>query len=732
MGDKNIVLNKTASDKSKPLQSEPGSKEGYMDPLLDCLVILTHLNEHPCSPNALTAGLPLVQNRLTPQLFVRAAKRAGFASRIVERSLRKISKLVLPAILILKDNRACILKKLGDEPNTAEIITPDSGGGVSKIPLNELQESYTGFAIFLKPIMTFDKRADEYQIATKKSWFWGTLWNYRKIYYQVILATLLLNIFALASPLYIMNIYNRVVPNFAVETLWVLSSGIIIVIVFDFILRVLRGYLIDIAGKKADTILAGTLFQQAMNVRLEAKPASSGAFANNLHEFEVLRDFFTSATVSTLVDLPFVFIFIAVMFMVGGPIGYIPLIAMPIIFSLSYFIEMPIRHSVEKSLFAASQKHALLTEAVYGLETIKGASAEGTLQHKWEQIVGIAAQAGLKSRFFATMAINFSSFMAQLLAIIIVIIGVYLIAGNKLTMGGLIACSILEGRIIGPLAQIAALLTRFNQSKIALKNLNKVMELPVERPPEKKFLHRPTFQNSIEFHDLTFKYPNQERVVLQNVNFKINAGERVGIVGRMGSGKSTIEKLLLNFYTPTKGAIFVDGIDLAQIDPADLRRNIGYVSQDYSLLYGTVYENIALGTPWANDQMVLQAARLVGVDHFIKQHPSGFSMMIGEQGMGLSGGQRQAVVIARAILANPAILLLDEPTSAIDTATEQVLVNNLLAYAANKTLIVVTHKPSMLALVNRLILMDNGQIIADGPKDEIIAKLHNNQIKTAS
>lgn len=711
--------------------TSPPPKEGFMDPLLDCLVILTHFNERPFSGNALTAGLPLVKNRLTPQLFVRAAQRAGFSSRIVQRPLDKISKLVLPAILILKDNRACILKTIKENQREVEVITPDSGGGVATINFKELQEIYTGFAIFLKPLLEFDKRADEYQIASKKSWFWGTLWGYRKIYGQVVLATLLLNIFALASPLFIMNVYNRVVPNFAVETLWTLSSAIIVVITFDFLIRVLRGYLIDVAGKKADTILASNLFQQALGVRLEAKPVSSGAFANNLHEFEILRDFFTSATVSALVDLPFLFIFVIVMFAVGGVIGYVPFVAIPVVLAGSYFLEIPIRRAIEKTVVASTQKHALLIEAVNNLETIKGASAEGSLQRKWEQYVGISSQASLKSRFFAALAVNFTSLMAQILTVVIIIMGVYLIAANKLTLGGLIACSILEGRIIAPLAQIAALLTRYNQSKMALKGLNKVMGLPVERPADKKFIHLPTIKGNIEFHDVSFKYPGHERLALQNLKLKINAGERVGIVGRMGSGKSTLEKLLLNFYSPTEGAIFIDGIDLMQIDPADLRHSIGYVSQDYSLLYGTVYENISLGTPWAGDQMVLQAAKLAGVDLFINQHPAGFSMPIGEQGAGLSGGQRQSIAIARAILSNPAILLLDEPTSAIDNYAEQILIRNLANYAANRTLIIVTHKLSMLALVNRVILMDNGQVVADGPKDEVLKQLHNNQIKFA-
>ncbi|MCK4869746.1 MAG: type I secretion system permease/ATPase, partial [Gammaproteobacteria bacterium] len=597
-------------------------KEGFSDPLLDCLVILTHLNEKPFSARSLTAGLPLVQNRLTPQLFLRAARRAGFSSRIVKRPLEKISQLILPAVLLLKNSRVCILHKIINT-ETVEVVFPETGGGVAQVRVAELEADYSGFAIFMKPVLKFERRADQFNVADKQSWFWGTLWNYRKIYGHVILAALLINLFALATPLFIMNVYDRVVPNFAVETLWVLAIGVAIVIGFDLLLRTLRGYLIDVAGKKADTVLASTLFQQAMSVEMSAKPASSGAFASNIREFEVLRDFFASASVTTLVDLPFIFLFIGIIWAIGGVIALIPLLAIPIVFCCAYFLEIPIRRAVEKAVFGATQKHAILVEAINSLETIKSAGAEGTMQRKWEQYVGETAHAGLKSRFFSTLAINLTAFISHLITIAIVVTGVYLIANNSLTVGGLIACVILNGRAIAPLAQVAALITRYNQSRIALKGLNRVMALPTERSVEKKFLHKPTFVKSIDFHDVSFQYPGQEGLALNNISLSIKAGERVAILGNMGSGKSTLQKLMLNLYAPTAGAVFVDGIDVAQIDPADLRRNIGYVSQDYSMLYGTVHENIALSMPWANDQMVVRAAQVAGVDKFVRQHPAG-------------------------------------------------------------------------------------------------------------
>jgi ATP-binding cassette subfamily C protein LapB len=704
-------------------------KEGFSDPLLDCLVVLSRLYEHPISANALIAGLPLVKNRLTPQLFMRAAERIGLVTKLVQRPLTLISKLILPAVLILKNNNACILTKTCDgDKNCLEIIMPDSGGGVAKVSLEDLKDDYTGFAIFLKPVLQFEKRADEFNVASNKSWFWGTLWEYRGIYAQVIAAALFINIFSLASPLFVMNVYNRVVPNFAEATLWVLALGMSFVIGFDLLVRTLRGYLIDIAGKKADVLMASKLFQQTLNIKMSAKPASAGAFANNLKEFEVLRDFFTSATVSTLVDLPFVFIFVIVMFIIGGSVAFVPLFAIPIILLGSYFLEIPIQKAVESAMFAATQKHAILVETVSGLETIKATGAEGSLLRKWEQYVGTAAQAGLKSRLFSGFAVNFTNFIAQFVTVGIIIVGVYLAAQQKMTLGGLIACMILVGRVIAPLSQIAALLTRFNQSRIALKGLNKLMELPVERPQEKKFLHKPLFKENIEFHNVSLQYPNQEHYALKDLNFKINIGEHVAIIGRMGSGKSSLQKLILNLYSPTEGAIFIDGIDSAQIDPADLRRNIGYVSQDYSLLYGTVYENIALGTPWASDQMVLQAAKMVGIDSFIQQHPAGFAMPIGEQGGGLSGGQRQAIAIARAILAGPSVLLLDEPTSSIDEHSEKIIVDNLRTYLEGRTLILVTHKAALLGLVDRLIVLDNGKIIADGEKNSVLRDLQHPQM----
>ncbi len=692
-----------------------------VDPLLDCLVILTHLYHNPFSHEALKSGLPLENHRLTPDLFYRAAERAGFSSRILKRPLKRMSNLVLPAVLIQKNDQACILQKINDD-QTVDIILPESGGGVIKKSYAELEESYLGFAIFVTPVFKFEKRSEtNIEDPTKTSWFWGTLWRYRAIYMQVVFASLFINIFALLTPLFVMNVYDRVIPNYALTTLWVLLSGIIVIFVFDFLLRILRGYLIDVCGKKADVIIASILFERVMGIQMAHKPTSVGAFVNNLREFEMLRDFFTSSTLTTMVDLPFIVLYFIFVAYLGGEVVYVPLVIVPIIFLLTYIFEKPMRNNVILALKGAAQKHAVLVESITGLETVKCLSIEGQMQRKWEQSVSMSAKYGLKSRFLSSLIINITNFAQQLIYVLMVTVGVFLIHDGKMTLGALIACSILAGRILAPLMQFANILTRFQQARMSLECLNKIMELPIERPVERKFLHRPMLKGDIEFENVTFKYPGQDILALDNVSFKMASMERLAILGHIGSGKSTIQKLLLGLYQQESGSIRIDGIDINQIDPIDIRRHIGYVPQDSMLFYGTVRENIAMTAPWAPDQLIAQAAFLAGVDTFVNRHPAGFDMHIGERGEGISGGQRQTITIARALLANPSIWLFDEPTSAMDDRTEFELLRRISHYLKMKTLILATHRLSLLPLVERIIIMDKGKLIADGPKEKVIA-----------
>lgn len=703
--------------------SDRQAESSFVDPLLDCLVMMTQLNHRPFSHDALRAGLPLENNQLTPLLFIRAAERAGFAARLVKRPLQKISRLVLPVILLLKDNQACILNSINQD-GTVDLIFPESNKGVFKKPIAEVDANYIGYAIFMRPVFSFESRTESPTTTIEeKSWFFSTLWRYRYIYAQVILAAFFVNIFTLVGPLFIMNVYDRVVPNYAETTLWVLAIGVLVIFSFDFILRLLRGYLIDICGKKADILMASSIFQHILGLQMVHKPQSVGAFASNLREFETLRDFFTSATLTTLIDLPFTLIFFFLIWYLGGILVLVPLMAVPIIFISALLVEKPLNSSIKQTIQGSAQKNAVMIEAISSLETIKCLGAEGQIQKKWESSVAKVAGHGLTARFLSSLIMTITNYSQQLVLIATMVLGVYLIHENALTVGGLIACNILANRILAPLAQMTGLLTRYHQSKIALDSLNKIMALPLERPTHKQFIHRPLLKGNIEFENVSFKYPQQKTFSLEKVSFRIKAGEKIGIIGRMGSGKTTLQKLIMGLYPPLTGNIRIDGIDLAQIDPADLRRNIAYVPQDALLFFGNVRDNIALTMPWAEDAQIVQVAKIAGVDAFVDHHPSGYGLFIGERGEGLSGGQRQAIAIARAILSNAPICLFDEPTSAMDNATEQDLMSRLSAYLTQKTLVLVTHKVAVFPLVERLILLDNGRLLMDGPKEKVLAQL---------
>ena len=702
----------------------------FEDPLLQCLVILTKLFNKPFSANALKAGLPLVNNRFTPALFIRAAERAQLSARLMKKSLAKFTDLVLPAVLLLQDGQACILLKYVDKKKKrVQIILPSTGEGTLELSVKELQANYSGYALFARPIYTYDARTEESVMPRPWHWFWGTLFKSWPIYSEVIVASFLINLFALASPLFVMNVYDRVVPNHAIETLWVLAIGVTIVFGFDFIIRTIRGYFIDIAGKKTDVWLSSLIFEQVLGTQRIAHPRSVGAFANHLHEFESFREFFTSATLTTLIDLPFAFLFILVIFTLHPDLAMIPLYAIPLVLVVSILIQFPLHKVIEQTFRAGAQKQALVVETLTGMETLKATGAEGEMQRRWEQLVGQVAQSSLKSRFLSALSVNFAQFVQQMTTVVVVVYGVYLIVAGELTMGALIACTILAGRALAPLVPVANLFARYHHSLAALRTLNQVMKMPLERPLNSQFLHRPQLQGNIEFKQVDFSYPEQPLPALTKVALKINAGQKVGIIGRIGSGKSTVAKLLLGFYQPYSGSSLFDGIDSRQIDPADLRRNIGYVPQDIELFYGTVKDNIVMGASHIEDSLVLSVAKLAGVDEFVNRHPLGFEWQIGERGAGLSGGQRQAIVLARALLLNPPILLLDEPTNSMDNRAEEQLKIRLQTYLKDKTLLLVTHRMSLLSLVDRLIVMDGGQVVAMGPKDQVIQALASGQVK---
>lgn len=720
------------ADNSNNNQAWTLPKEAFLpdDPLANCLVLLTRLQHRPFSLQSLTAGLPLESSRLTPELFVRAAARADISAHILKRPLAKITNLTLPAVLLLEGRQACILLEKLDN-GRVKVIFPEAGAGEDEVALADIESRYTGFAIFVKPTFRFDKRSDQGSIPKPKHWFWGTVRMAWPIYSEVLVASLLINLFALVMPLFIMNVYDRVVPNSTLQTLWVLAIGVGVVYVFDFIMRSLRGYFIDIAGKKIDVILSANIFEKVMGIRMEARPPSVGAFASNLQEFEAFREFITSATITTLVDIPFLVLFLTLIWWLGGPAAIPAMVAVPLILLVSLMLQRPLAAVINETFRTSAQRQSTLIESLTGLETLKAMGAEGPMQRRWEQLIGHLGKLSLKARLLSAANVNAATFLQQIATVAVVIVGVYLIAERELSIGALIACTLLTGRALAPLSQVAGLITRFHHARAALDGINRMMALPVEREAGKSFVHRSSFKGTIEFKDVSFNYPEQQVAALQNISFRIAAGDRVGIIGRIGSGKTTIEKLVMGLYQPTSGSIWVDGVDLQQIDPADLRKNIAYVPQDPMLFYGTVRDNIVLGAPYVDDKAMLIAAEIAGVAEFVNRHPLGFDMPVGERGDGLSGGQRQSIAVARALLMSPVMMLLDEPSNSLDNRSEENLKAKLAEKLEGKTLVLVTHRASMLTLVNRLIVIDGGRIIADGPKEQVLEALAGGKLNVA-
>ncbi|MGP1359540.1 type I secretion system permease/ATPase [Campylobacter sp.] len=702
------------------------------DELLQCLVIFTKLHNNPYSADALTIGLPvkdgedieLFSLKSSRSLFSRAASRAGFASTLVRKDLEQISPLVLPCILMLRGKKACILESFSADRKMANIITPELSTGSSAIEMSRLKDEYLGYAYYLKrEFVPEDTSSTKLIDAGNDHWFWGTLKRSKKIYFDVVIASFIINLFVLASPLFTMNVYDRVVPNNAVETLWVLALGVSVVYGIDLFLKFVRSYFLEIAGKKSDIIMSSILFERVMDMKFSNKPKSVGSFASNLKEFDTVRNFFSSASLAAIVDLPFAIIFLVVTYFIGSYIVLVPIVIMMAILCYTFFIKDPLQNAIKSTFEASAVKNGILIESLSSLETIKTLGASGHVQWNWEEATGEIANRSIKSKIITTSITTVTSFLVQLNTIAIIVLGVYMIQDTHLTMGGLIAAVMLSSRAIAPMGQVASLAANFEQTKTAYQSLSKIMQMPVERPEGKKFVRRNSFDGKIEFKNVSFTYPDTTKGSLDRINFVIQPGEKVGIIGKNGSGKTTLQKLILGLYSPTEGSVLIDGIDINQIDPADLRRNIGYVPQDVVLFKGTVRENIVQKAPYVDDIQIIRAAKVSGVDEYVNAHPLGFDMPVFERGDGISGGQRQSIAVARAFLLDSPIILLDEPTNSLDNTVENKLKINLKTNTINKTMLLVTHRTSMLDLVDRLIVMDNGKILLDGPRDEVLARL---------
>ena len=623
---------------------------------------------------------------------------------------------------LLKNKKALVLQELDIEKNEAIVSLPETGGK-AQLTIEELESNFVGYLFLIKQQYRGDRNFDVHIDNSNEHWLWQKIKNTSSIYRDVIIASVMVNLFALVSPLFIMNIYDKVVPNLAFESLWVLAIGATVAYIFDLVLKQLRAYLIDVAGKKIDIEVSSKLFAKVIGAPLEKRSLSVGGMAKQLSEFDNIREFLSSATISALVDLPFAILFMLCIWLVAGDLVMFPLIASVLIIGYTLLNQSKLRKAIDESNRFSSLRHGHLIECLSSLESIKANGAEGVVQNAWQQMIGHTATWLLKSKMITNSVLNFASFIVQISVIAVVVLGVYRVSENLISMGGIIAAVMLTGRAISPIAKLAGLMTRSNQTLSALKQLDTLMAQEGEFEDKAHLVSRTTLSGSINADNISFTYPNSDQRSLQSISLNIKAGEKIAIVGHNGSGKTTLAKLLLGLYQPTKGTIQFDGLNHHQIHPSDLRRNVGYLPQDITLFHGTIRDNILFGTRQVTEYQLIRAVQLSGVNVFTDNDSQGLDQQVGESGSSLSRGQRQSIVLARAILNSPQILLLDEPTASLDARAEKQFIQSINATAQNRTMLLITHKMDLLKLVDRILVLDKGKLIIDGPKDAVITQL---------
>ena len=697
----------------------------WRDPLASSLTYLAAYHGRAVSREALLGGLPITDGRLSVALYDRAARRAGLETEATKRDILDIPAMVLPAVLIMKTGTALILLGIDKANHRVKVLDPSAEpNSPVTMDIKAVKADYTGYTFLVRAAAEANARAVAAGDLPRSHWFWSVVKVHWRSYGHIALAAFLINMLALATPLFTMSVYDRVIPNGAIPSLIALSIGMGLAIVFDFVLRTVRSRIIDVTGKTADVVLAANIFEHVMSVKMAQRPTSVGIIANQLRDFDSVREFFTSGSVVSATDLLFAVLFIGVLFTIAGPLAWVPLLMLPIMIGLGLTMQRPLDRAMKRLQAESAARHGVLVESLSGLETVRATGAEARMQTAWERSVAATARSGEDVHFWASLTLTSANAAQQLTSLLLVIIGVFLILDGKLSVGALVAANMLAGRVLAPIAGIASVITRGTQTLSALKSIDRIMSLERERSPQRAYVARKIDQGRISFENVSFTYPNAPGKALDKVSFQIEAGERVGIIGRVGSGKTTVGRLLLGFYEAEEGRVLVDGVDSRQYDPSDLRAGIGFAMQDTDLFFGKLRDNIALGKPEATDEEVLAAARLSGVESFIAGHPMGYDMPISEGGRSLSGGQKQAIGLARVLIRNPRVLFLDEPTAHFDVRSEAEFLERLKAMRGEQmTIIISTHRLSLLGMVDRLLLFDNGRLIADGPRDKVLALL---------
>lgn len=705
-----------------PLNQPAQQPEHLADPLLVCMAMVAKALGHPVHMQVLRSGFALdAKGRVPLGSYPDMAHQQGLEAAWSRTKVANIPLYVLPVLMPLKDGRACILKQIAN--GIAHVFWADSGMQEHEIPVDQLQALAREEVLVVK---LPNKRHDQTLAPMHGqafAWFWGTLWRFRHFYVESMVATVLANVLTLASVFFTMNVYDRVVPTQAYASLWTLAIGTAVAAVLEFVMRWLKAKLVDLGGKKADLAINATLLREIMAIRLEHRPQSVGIFASSMRDFESLRDFFSSSSLVLLADMPFAIMFLALIAMVGGHLVWVPLLAVPVLIAVGMAAQRPLMKAIRENMKESGDKQSVLVEAVLNLEILKAHNAETYLQRRWELSNLAGAESYKNIRSLTNLIMGLTSTLQQLVTVAMVV-GVYLIHANQLTLGGLIASVILSGRAISPLASVMSLASRYQQAKTSLETLDGLMKRPRDRTAGRTHVVPDSIQGGLEAEALEFAYPGEHKIpVIRKVSWRIRPGQKVAMLGRVGSGKSTLLRLMSGLYAPSAGNVRLDGVDLQQLEPSEVRSKIGYVGQDPQLFMGTLRDNLVLSDSWISNALIHDVLRQLGLYDVVAAHPRGMDMPITEAGGGLSGGQRQLVSIARMMLRDPKMVFMDEPTASMDQNTEARVIAVLKEWLQGRTLLMSTHRPQLLEWADSIAVIDAGQCVAFGDKQEMLSKL---------
>lgn len=695
------------------------------------LIIAKHYRISP-SEERLRLELNWNKNQTVDDVLSLVTRQVGLSLRKSAFGIEMLNPWRLPILIGFKNGQVGVADKADQEGNISVQLSGDHGLA-QVFSIEDLLE-HVDVAYILRPETSVpDVRIDEYIKPYEPNWFWHIVLADWKRYIDILFASLIANILALATIVFSMNVYDRVVPSQSIPTLWVLFGGVVIAAIFEFILRISRAYISDMIGKRADLRVSDQVFGHALRIKNNERSKSTGTFISQIRELEGVREMVTSTTISAIADLPFFILFLGIFWLIGGDLFWIMLVIVPVMLIPGILMQKPLARLAQEGMRESSIRNAVLVEAVQGIEDIKLLRAESRFQNQWNHMNEVSANISMKQRIIVNLMSTWTQKVQGLTFAIVVLVGVFAVIKGDMTTGALVACSILSTRMLAPISQFAGVLGKLQQSKMAKQSLDELMKKPVDQPERSQLIQRAVLHGDYLLEGVSFKYAEDDpKPSLAIAKLEIKAGEKIAILGRNGAGKSTLLQLLSGMQNPVQGKVSLDGIDLTLLDPSDVRRDMSLLNQNAHLFFGSIRENLMMGAPLATDQQLLSALEITGALAFVQEKKEGLEHIILEGGVGFSGGQRQALLLTRLLICQPNILLLDEPTASIDDISEKQLIDHLKQWLGNRTLVVATHRRAVLELVDRIIVVNNGKIVMDGPRDQILNGSQSNQTQAES